>query len=716
MRGRTTSPKREPVLRSIVKKQAPQSSDLKDLEAENMLSENWNSSSEEEDVPRERKRNSRRKDHSRTESVDTDSSCRTNNSSVVRFDLPPRELRMTCQPSGSDLSSSSGSEYEPEESQEHSDDSQDKEVQQVGRLAHPSWPHKNKSTTGIVTGLSPEIEGSMSRPHSSTGRYQRDPIVERYLHHNKSGSLALPSTGPSHRPHQRYYSYDKGRETTEDLSHGAIEALRSKSGSRAESRPGSRAGGTIRGSTTVGGSVDASSVYGDHEPTTADEHNYLAPLPPFQQGPAYSKVPKRKFCKFCFGGCRWWVLLLWIIIPAGVLGAVVAYLLHRLLICVAIDPNTVGPIVYAIDPASIQSLSLEYKTQTKGIINIVDSPNATETRVLLKLQRQFYKMKDRQDVTGFQIDTLANGTVRYVLNDVANNERVFYISSVLCSDSILTIEMPRTAPGQPELALDALVDQQDVNINLDETVIRNASWRFRGLSDRSLTVQSLNINALSISYTSTSPSTLTLASVIVRDRLSVVSVHGDIQAAVGFSSGSAASSSPFDPPPSPATVNLNTLDGQIQLDMNAWNQSCTFQVNSPSVELIKAGQVVLPFGQQGGPNSILNVTGLTATTGSNSVSGTYTPPAPAPAPAPAPPPAVADPSSVPGLPTASVVLSPTPTTTNGDKKSTATALGGPVPSGVVAIVSSQSDLGAGGSSVPAQFMLQANKNVVIRFP
>jgi len=326
LRGRTTSPKREPVLRSIVKKQAgPQSSDLKDLEA-NMLSENWNSSSEEEDAPRERKRNSRRKDHSRTESVDTDSSCRTNNSSVVRFDLPPRELRMTCQPSGSDISSS-GSEYEPEESQEHSDDSQDKEVQQVGRLAHPSWPHKNKSTTGIVTGLSPEIEGSMSRPHSSTGRYQRDPIVERYLHHNKSGSLALPSTGPSHRPHQRYYSYDKGRQTTEDLSHGAMEELRSKSGSRAESRPGSRpgsrAGGTIRGSTTVGGSVDASSVYGDHEPTTADEHNYLAPLPPFQQGPAYSKVPKRKFCKFCFGGCRWWTLLLWILIPAGILGAIV---------------------------------------------------------------------------------------------------------------------------------------------------------------------------------------------------------------------------------------------------------------------------------------------------------------------------------------------------------------------------------------------------------
>jgi len=49
--------------------------------------------------------------------------------------------------------------------------------------------------------------------------------------------------------------------------------------------------------------------------------------------------------------------------------------------------------------------------------------------------------------------------------------------------------MPRTAPGGPELALDALVDQQDVNINLDETVIRNTSWRFRGLSNRSLMVQ-----------------------------------------------------------------------------------------------------------------------------------------------------------------------------------------------------------------------------------
>ncbi len=36
--------------------------------------------------------------------------------------------------------------------------------------------------------------------------------------------------------------------------------------------------------------------------------------------------------------------------------------------------------------------------------------------MLLKLRRQFHGMADRQDMTGFQIETLPNGYLRYVLN------------------------------------------------------------------------------------------------------------------------------------------------------------------------------------------------------------------------------------------------------------------------------------------------------------
>ncbi|KAG0006692.1 hypothetical protein BGZ65_005104 [Modicella reniformis] len=372
------------------------------------------------------------------------------------------------------------------------------------------------------------------------------------------------------------------------------------------------------------------------------------------------------------------------------------------MVCVPIDPNTAEPLVYAIDPASVQSLLLVYQTRTKGNINIVESPNAKETRVLLKLQRQFYQMKDRQDVTGFQIETLPNSTARFELNDVANRQRVFFISSVLCSDSILTIEMPRVAVDQPDLSIDATFGRQDVYINLDESMPRNASWRFKGISNNNLFVQSLNINALSITYTSTLPSTLTLASVIVRDRLSVLSVNGDIQASVGFTFDPSPSSSPSNSS-SPTTVNLNTLDGHIQLDMKAWNQSCTFQVNSPEVELIKAGQMVLS-GNGGLNNTIVSVNGLMANTGINVISGTYTPFVP-----PSPSTSSGTTQSGTALPTSTVTEEAPHTTTDTPKLSG-------VPTSTILAGAPRSTLGAGGSPVPAHFMIQANKNVVLRFP
>ncbi|KAK3831738.1 MAG: hypothetical protein JOS17DRAFT_744163 [Linnemannia elongata] len=321
----------------------------------------------------------------------------------------------------------------------------------------------------------------------------------------------------------------------------------------------------------------------------------------------------------------------------------------------------------------------------------------------MKLRRQFYNMKDRQDLTGFKVSTLNNGFSRFVMDDEANKHREFFISSVLCSDSILTIEMPRPKPVSlssssanytQEIGLDILLDQQDVLINLDQTLHRNATYKFRGVSNRNMVVQSLNINALSISYTSNAPASVVLQSVIVRDQLAVMSVSGDINATVGFgvpasgnsSSGSGGGST------TPTTVNLNTLDGRIWLDISkGWNQSSTFQIDSPDIQLSKAGNIILPFGGSHNRTDV-SVNGLKAYEGQHSLTGTFKPQGEAPTPAP---------PRVTGTATTKSSLA-TPT-------ETMTAPAATMPPG-------GSALGAGGSSVPAQLMIQANKNVAINFP
>ncbi|KAF8930319.1 hypothetical protein EDD21DRAFT_382206 [Dissophora ornata] len=741
-RSRPTSPIRDMIALSIDYASNPHMDDLRNLDAEGILSEHWDSESEEEDRALEK---------GPDRDMDTDSSYRTNNSSVVRFDLgdqsetsrassrrPRRNRHSNRSTTTINTRDRAGGSHQIDSEPQHSADQNHVyvEMEEVGNPNHQSWPLKNMSTTGIVTGLEPEIDGqSVIRPHSSMSRHttkskSRDPLVERYLYHARPTSPTrsiAPSSASNHRPHSRHRHYqyqqshnqESDHETFSDLTPSALDAMRSKAGSRA--------GGTIRG-TTLGGSGDTSSLHGT-EVSQPDEHNYLAPLPPFQQGPAYSKVPKRKFCKWFCGGCRWWVLLLLILIPAGLIAVATAFLLHFFQVCVPIDPNTVDPIVYTIDPSAISNIALEYQTRTKGIINIVDSPNANETFVLMKLQRQFYKMKNRQDLTGFQIDTLSNGTARFVLNDAADSHREFFISTVLCSNSILTIEMPRAAPGRPEVSLYALVDQQDVYINMDETVPRNSTWQFKGISNHNLLVQSLNINSLSISYTSSSPSALTLASVIIRDKLSVVSVSGDIQASVGFSSSANSSST------TASLVNLNTLDGQIQLDMKAWNQTSTFQISSPDIQVSKSGEVVLPFGKSNG--TTVNVSGLTAIAGLNSVSGSYSPGQSVDANW-TQPTSTRGTGTVSGTATATATAIPTGTSTQtyttyttvsgtgtatgtatgtGTRTGTATATGTATTSAPSATVSPPGpSLGAGGSSIPAQFIIQANGNVTVNFP
>ncbi|KAG0367123.1 hypothetical protein BC939DRAFT_501588 [Gamsiella multidivaricata] len=753
-RSRPTSPIRDMVAIPIDFTN-PHMSDLRDLDAEGMLSEHWETNSEsedEQDLEQRRKENrasrgyGRGKDHQRNTSVDTDSSYRTGNSSVVHFDLPPLSASSTASSRHSRRNRHSNQSRLSVDTDRTESQSPDRpqhvyvEMQEIGNPGHQSWQLKNMSTTGIVTGLSPEFDGqSVSRPHSSMSKHHstrksKDPLMERYLYHARPTSPTtsnVPSSASNHRPvsrqhhyhqHNHHYGSDRDRGALSDMSPSAIEAMRSKAGSRAA--------GTIRGGTTIGGSGDASSIYGT-EASAADEHNYLAPLPPFQQGPAYTRVPKRKFCKWFFGGCRWWVLLLAILIPAGIIAAVTTFLLHKLTVCVAIDPNTVDPLVYEIDPDSVRGISLEYQTRTRGNINIIDSPNTTETRVLLKLQRQFYKMT-RQDLVGFQVEVLSNNTLRYVLNDAADRHREFFMSTVLCSNSILTIEMPRTVPGRSELSVDAMIDQQDVYVNLDENVRRNTTWRFRGISNHNMFVQSLNINALSISYTANSPSTVTLASVIVQDRLSVVSVSGDIKASVGFSSPlsltpPSSSNSTNITSTAPSTVNLNTLDGQIQLDMKAWNQSLTFQVNAPEVQLSKAGAVILPFGQRNG--TTVNANGLVANAGPNAVSGTYQPAEFRDAHYSQPPysstsgtaTATGTATGTRTASTATGILSRTTTktvSTTGSAKTgtaTSTATTTATPTGSLAPPPGPT-LGAGGSNVPAQFIIQANKNVVVNFP
>ncbi|KAG0029879.1 hypothetical protein BGZ81_003316 [Podila clonocystis] len=512
--------------------------------------------------------------------------------------------------------------------------------------------------------LMPGDPHEQNRSVSSLNRYptparSRDPLVERYLmnHGGGTGSLASTSTPStsnlhSHR-HQTHPQY--GRRNSNDMTDS--EALRAKAGSRATYRTRD----------------DTWSVHETDISQDGHNHKYLAPLPPFQSGPAYTRVPKRKYCKWCCGGCRWWVLLLCIVIPAGIIALVAS-----------------------------------------GSIRIVDSPDPNEHKVIMRLQRQFHKMESREDLAGFHSEYLPNGYSRYVLDDAAENHRGFLVASVLCSTSVLTIEMPRTLPGRAEIALDALIDQQDLTIDLDENLVRNTTWRIRTLSNKGVVVQSLNINTLTISSTSKTPSSIVLESVIVRDQLSVVSVSGNIQAAVGFDPSpeptqTISSRTPPQPTstPSPsavsAMVNLNTLDGEIRFDLKAWNQTCNFKGDAPAIQITKAGAMVLDFTNSttGGGGRSLNQThfdrnGLTMDLGYNSVSGTFKG-------------LSANATVVPSNTTTMTVSSTRtstslkPTATTITVIPTRTALPGP-------------QLGAGGSLAPAQLLMQANRKVTINFP
>lgn len=51
----------------------------------------------------------------------------------------------------------------------------------------------------------------------------------------------------------------------------------------------------------------------------------------------------------------------------------------------------------------------------------------TETKVIMKLRRQFYNMKNRQDLTGFKVSTLENGFSRFVM-DVSLSCSFFFLS------------------------------------------------------------------------------------------------------------------------------------------------------------------------------------------------------------------------------------------------------------------------------------------------
>ncbi|KAF8927468.1 hypothetical protein BGZ47_002138, partial [Haplosporangium gracile] len=437
---------------------------LEGLDAESMLSEHWDSNSDNEDenlshysnrgVRKDRNREGREsEDHQRKASIDTSSSYRTNGSTSIVWQIPERPLspssvassrhsrsRNHHHPHHQSAMNSISQQFHPDSSNPHHVSLEMDEIDGHGKPNHQSWPLKNMSTMGIVTGLSPEFDGRGEdiRPHSSMSRYTagreggskyKDPRVERYLHHARSPSpnnSNIHSSTSNHRPHSRHSRHqrhdsnntnnypnhhdgsDHNNTATSSIAATAAELLRAKAGSRATNyRPYNHRSSKI-------GNTDTWSV---HETVVStDEHNYLAPLPPFQQGPAYTRVPKRKFCKFICGGCRWWVLLLIIVILAGLIAVVTAFLLHWFRVCIAIDPNTVEPIIYTIDPATVQGISLDYQTRTKGTINIVDSPSTTETKVIMKLRRQFYKMKDRQDLTGFKVSILNNGFSRFVMD------------------------------------------------------------------------------------------------------------------------------------------------------------------------------------------------------------------------------------------------------------------------------------------------------------
>ncbi|KAG0285985.1 hypothetical protein BGZ97_007598, partial [Linnemannia gamsii] len=376
---------------------------LEGLDAESMLSEHWDSNSDDEDenlshYTNQGVRNDRDRDHEERESedrqrkasIDTSSSYRTNGSTSIVWQIPERPL------SPSSAASSRHSRSRSQHRHPHHQSTMNSISQQIGpdnnarhislemneingdgKPNHQSWRSKNMSTTGIVTGLSPEFDGrgeDIIRPHSSMSRYTtgreggskyKDPRVEQYLHHARSTSpdnSNIHSSISNYRPHSRHSRHhrhdsnntniypghhdgsDHNNTATSSTAATAAELLRAKAGSRATNyRPYNHKG-------SKNGNADAWSV---HETVVStDEHNYLAPLPPFQQGPAYTRVPKRKFCKFFCGGCRWWVLLLLILIPAGLIAVATAFLLHWFRVCIAIDPNIVEPIIYTIDPAA----------------------------------------------------------------------------------------------------------------------------------------------------------------------------------------------------------------------------------------------------------------------------------------------------------------------------------------------------------------------------
>ncbi|KAG0232997.1 hypothetical protein BGW41_001656 [Actinomortierella wolfii] len=369
----------------------------------------------------------------------------------------------------------------------------------------------------------------------------------------------------------------------------------------------------------------------ESEKSASEHNNYLTPLPPFQQGPAYTRVPRRKRCGWC--PRRWWIILVVIAIVIIVV-AILAYVLHRIQICVPKDPAKVDPVVYSIDPEAVQGLVLRYNTKTEGTVRIVDSPNATETRVLLKLQRQFFKLKsdvDQQAVTGFQISHLPNEYVQYILDDSANNHRQFFVSTVLCSDSILTIEMPRTKPGQRELALDAKFTFQDVTVQLDESVHRNASWKITGVQNQNLVVQSLSVQSLDVVYSEQNGNALMeLQSVTVADSLTAASRGANVSANIGWYSTSSSSypsgntSTPATSSPSPIrTISLSSLAGRTNLHLRQWNLTSHFHIQGgTSTELKRHGQ---PVGSNSTPAALAG-TGLTiAPSAFGSMMGTFQP-------------------------------------------------------------------------------------------
>ncbi|KAG0046115.1 hypothetical protein BGZ83_008695 [Gryganskiella cystojenkinii] len=207
------------------------------------------------------------------------------------------------------------------------------------------------------------------RSVSSQGRYMnsstpsRDNMVERYFYHARANSPANSNVASSsnHRTsssgnnHPRLYHPDPHRPDSRFSHHhtsidmAAVDSLRAKSGSRASRIQGgspstiqtSNAGTVTAVATPTGTAIGSGSRQLSHqkgmgdswsvketEVVLPDEHNYLAPLPPFQAGPAYTRVPKRRFCRWWFGGCRWWVLMILMFLPPLAAAIVVITIKH----------------------------------------------------------------------------------------------------------------------------------------------------------------------------------------------------------------------------------------------------------------------------------------------------------------------------------------------------------------------------------------------------